>query len=180
MNRFLILGFGIVVFYCLTGTSIASLTAYWSFDTDFTNQQGNASLDGNPIGTASITHAADEFQVGGGALRIDNAPNATDYVDISGNVLLGAPGSIVNTVVAWYRYDDIAWDGSDERNFVWETAPSSYALSFGIRDDGFDKKAQWFTMNPSTGGNIASMPAVNDGLWHHAAIVIDEANDLLL
>ena len=29
------------------------------------------------------------------------------------------------------------------------------------------------------GGDIAFMPVVNDGFWHHAAVVIDEANELL-
>lgn len=179
MIKSTILGFGFVACLCMAHSGFASLTAYWSFDTNFANQQGNTLLDGVPVGTASITHTSGEYQVGGGALRIDNAPGATDYVDITGNVLLGPVGSVVNTVVAWYLYEDISYDGSDERNFVWETAPSTWPLSFGIRDDGFDKYAQWYTDAPSTGGVLAIMPSVNDGFWHHAAIVIDEANDTL-
>jgi trimeric autotransporter adhesin len=171
------LGFTIA---CWSNIGFAALTAHWSFDTDFTNQQGNTNLDGTAIGTGtSITNSVDEFKVGSGALRIDNALDASDYVDVTDNVLIGQAGSIVNTVVAWYRYDDIGLDGSDERNFVWETAPSSWALSFGIREDGFDKYAQWYTMSPSTGAEFIFMPAVNDNSWHHAAVVIDEANELL-
>ena len=126
MRTFLTLSLAAIALLCIDCCASAALTGYWSFDSGFTNEQGNSALDGTAIGAGtSITNTAGEFQVGGGGLRIDNAPEATDYVDVAGNVIVGQPGSVVNTVVAWYRFDDISLDGADERNFVWETAPDS-------------------------------------------------------
>ena len=59
------------------------------------------------------------------------------------------------------------------------TAGTSYALSFGIRNNGAIEEVQWYTENPSTGRTLIGSPAVNDGLWHHAAVVIDVAAERL-
>lgn len=131
-------------------------------------------------GGVDITTAAGEFVRGTGALRIDDGSGA-NYVHVNGNVVVGTSGSITSTVMSWYRYTDIDSDGSDIRNFLWETGPADYTLSFGIRSDTGDgnKHAQWFTKDPSTGGNAAGLPIVSDGQWHHAAVVIDESNQSL-
>ena len=129
-------------------------------------------------GAVDITSSPGEFVRGNGALRIDNGSGG-NYVHVNGNVVIGSAGARTSTVMGWYRYEDIDGDRSDPRNFVWETGPSDWTLSFGIRDSGGQKRAQWFTKDPSTGGNAASLPVVDDGQWHHAAVVIDEANDRL-
>ena len=171
MRIIVILNSAIISLLLSSQPSMAALSGYWSFDADFTNQQGNSAFDGTAVGTGtSITNSI--FQVGGGALAIDNAPDATDFVDIAGNVL---PSSSINTVVGWYRLEDISNDGSDARNFVWETAPSSWTLSFGVNGG----TAQWFTKDPSLGGDLGTLPVVNLGQWHHAAVVIDENADTL-
>jgi hypothetical protein len=156
----------------------ASKVAYWSFDTNYENAFGNAIYDGAAIGTGvSISTMGGEFKVGGGALRIDSSTTSTGYIDITSDVLIGTSGSMRQSVVGWYKYSDIAADGSDTRNFLWETAPSNYPLSFGIRSDTADarKHAQWFSQTPDVNGVAIDGPLVDDNEWHHVAVVIDEA-----
>ena len=153
----------------------SNLIAYWNFDSDMTNIQGNTDFDGTAVGTAVISGS--DVKVGTGALKIDNTIGF-DYVDITSTVMVGNVPT-TNTVVAWYKYDDIGNDGSDIRNFVWETAGSGYALSFGIQNSGAIKEVQWFTKDPSTGRPLIGSPGVNDNQWHHAAVVIDEVTERL-
>ena len=131
-------------------------------------------------GAVDITAVAGEFVQGSGALRIDSGSGA-NYVHVNGNVVVGSQGAKTSTVMGWYRYDDVDADGSDPRNFVWETGPTDWTLSFGIRSDTGDgrKHSQWFTKDPSQGANAANLPIVDDGQWHHAAVVIDEATSSL-
>ncbi|MBN2376268.1 MAG: FecR domain-containing protein [Sedimentisphaerales bacterium] len=147
-----------------------NLIAYWNFDDDLSNVQGNTAYDGIAIGNPVIS--SEDVKVGIGALKIDNA-TGTDYVKIPSNVLQDSSIPFKNTVTAWYKYEDISGDGSDERNFLWETAPNSYSLSFAIRNNGDIKEVQWFTDFPAKGRLLIGSPAVNDGQWHHAAVVID-------
>ena len=147
-----------------------NLIAYWNFDEDMSNIQGNTAYDGTAIGNPEVS--SEDVKVGAGALKIDNAAG-TDYVKIPSNVLQASSIPFKNTVTAWYKYEDISGDGSDERNFLWETAPASYSLSFGIRSRGTIKEVQWFTDFPAKGRVLIGSPAVNDGQWHHAAVVMD-------
>lgn len=131
-------------------------------------------------GAVEISNQPGEFVRGSGALRIDDG-SGPNYVRVNEDVLAGTPGSITSTVMGWYRYEDVDGDGSDTRNFMWESGPSDWPLSFAVRNDTGDnqKHAQWFTKNPSVGGSAASLPAVQPGEWHHAAVVIDEASENL-
>jgi hypothetical protein len=115
------------------------LVAYWPFDTDFTNAEGTAAYDGTPAGTAEIS--SEDVKVGAGALKIDDDTTTASHVTALGDFV--GPAPVVNTVVGWYKYSDISNDGSDARNFIWETQPT-YSLSFGIRDGAEGKYSQWY------------------------------------
>jgi len=141
------------------------LVAYWPFDTDFTNAEGTAEYDGTPAGTAEIS--ADDVMVGTGALRIADDTTSANHVAVMGDFI--GPAPVVRTVVGWYKYADINGDGSDGRNFIWETQPT-YSLSFGIRDGAAGKYSQWYH-NTQEGAINGSGPEVDDGLWHHVALV---------
>lgn len=142
------------------------LLAYWPFDTDFGNAQGNADYDGTPAGTAEIS--SEDVIVGTGALKIDDDTTTTSHVTVLGDFV--GPAPVVRTVVGWYKYADISGDGSDDRNFIWETQPT-YSLSFGIRDGSSGKHAQWYFATQSQGGMHGEGSTVSDGAWHHAAVV---------
>ncbi len=145
------------------------LVAYWNFDNDMTNIQGNSDFDGTEVGNAVVS--SDDVKVGSGALKIDDDGASTNYVDITSDLLSVGNTAVVNTVVAWYKYSDISIDGSDVRNFIWETSPN-YTLSFAIRDEGADKRAQWFYLGTSNQSSVSSTgPIATDGQWHHVAMV---------
>lgn len=141
------------------------LVAYWPFDTDFANAEGTASYDGVPAGTAQIS--AEDVKVGAGALKIDDDTTMKSHVTTLGDFV--GPAPVIRTVVGWYKYADISGDGSDERNFIWETQPT-YSLSFGIRDGAVGKYSQWY-FNTDEGSMNGAGPTVDDGQWHHAVVV---------
>ena len=142
------------------------LVAYWPFDTDFTNAEGTADYDGTAVGRAVIS--TEDVMVGDGALKIDDDTTTKSHVSAAGDFV--GPAPVVRTVVGWYKYSDISNDGSDVRNFIWETYPT-YSLSFGIRDGSDGKYSQWYFDTQSQGGMHGEGPTVDDGLWHHAAVV---------
>ena len=165
----LLLSFGIT-----TGTVQAGgLVAYWPFDTDFSNAEGTPDFDGIPTGTAEIS--AEDVKVGAGALKIADDTLSANHVVAMGDFVGEAP--VVRTVVGWYKYADINGDGSDARNFIWETQPD-WSLSFAIRNDANDAKySQWYNQTETEGSLHGEGPIVDDGLWHHAAVVWNSVLD---
>lgn len=141
------------------------LVAYWPFDTDFTNAEGTTEYDGMPAGTAMIS--AEDVKVGAGALKIDDDTTTANHVTVLGDLV--GPAPVVNTVVGWYKYADISGDGSDARNFIWETQPT-YSLSFAIRDGSEGKYAQWY-FDTASGALNGNGPTVDDAQWHHVVMV---------
>jgi concanavalin A-like lectin/glucanase superfamily protein/calcineurin-like phosphoesterase family protein len=161
----------------MAGTVIAqpSLTAWWPFEGDFSSAVNNDVYVGTTVGMGtSIGSATGEFMIGTGGLRIDDSLDMSNYLEIGTTPLVESPTA--TTVSAWYRLDDIAGNGMDTRNFVWETAPSDWPLSFGARSDTSDghSHAQWYTESPSFSSSANAGPIVDDGQWHHAAVVIDQ------
>ena len=165
MKKSLILGWMIIAMGASTLSATEGLVAYWPFDKDFTNAEGTAAFDGIPAGTAEIS--SEDVKVGAGALKIADDTTTASHVVVMGDFV--GPAPVVRTVVGWYKYADIDNDGSDVRNFIWETQPT-WSLSFAIRDGGGGKNAQWFT-NSESGSFSGTGPNVVDGLWHHAAVV---------
>ena len=74
-------------------------------------------------------------------MKIADDTTSASHVIAMGDYI--GPAPVVRTVVGWYKYADINGDGSDERNFIWETQPT-YSLSFGIRDGAVGKYDQWW------------------------------------
>ena len=109
------------------------LLAHWPFDVDYSSTVNNGLYQGKPFGGdyIQITKDPSSIKAGQGSLRLDSGDRSGNktYVSIR-NPLFGYKNADVFTVVAWYRYDDLSGDGSDTRNFVWETTPG-YSLAFG-------------------------------------------------
>lgn len=150
------------------------LIAYWPFDTDFRNIEGNETYDGIPSGTAVISN--EDVRVGAGALKIDDDGTTASHVAMLGDFV--GPAPVVRTMVGWYKYADISGDGSDDRNFIWETQPG-YSLSFGIRNGDTGKYTQWYFDTETQGALNGAGPVVEDGQWHHVAIVWNTFNSYL-
>ncbi len=147
----------------------APLVAYWTFDDDYTSEVHSEFYDGTPQGGefTSITNVAGEFHEGSGALKLDSGSNSGSgtFVDIAREVALPERDHQV-TVSAWYKPSDISSDGSDDRNFVWESSPN-YAMSFSI---GSDDDANWAYQ----GILIDDIgPDVTMDEWHQVVMVLD-------
>ena len=168
-----------VVLGCVECMAQTSLTAWWAFDEDYSSEVNNSTYAGTAIGSGTtLTGIAGQFVNGTGALNI-NGTQSPNYVAVGSSPISDPNASI--SVSAWYQYNDIDNLGSDTRNFVWETAPSNFALSFGIRSDTVDgrKRAQWYTESPAFSNNQNAGPVINEGTWYHAAVVINQDNNSL-
>ncbi|MEM7393760.1 MAG: LamG-like jellyroll fold domain-containing protein, partial [Verrucomicrobiota bacterium] len=130
-------------------------------------------------GGVRITTNVGTFVRGSGALRIDDGDQA-NYLDVNASLITAPPGSNTITISGWFKFEDVGGNGSDTRNFIWETtAPRS--LSFAVRTSAVDerKHTQWFFRSPSTAGVTTNLPIVDDLQWHHAVVVYDEVGDQL-
>lgn len=151
----------------------APLQAYWTFDSDYASEVHNEFYQGVPYGGehTSITNTPGGFIRGTGALKLDSGPasgNGT-YVDIPREVADPARDRQI-TVSAWYKYSDISGDGSDVRNFVWESSPG-YSLSYGLREESGVRDGEWFFeggMSDTTG------PKIVPDEWTHVVMVLDQ------
>ncbi len=145
--------------------------AYWTFDTDYSSEVNNDVYEGTPVGEPYLSISTEaEAKIGSGALKLDSG-------DFSGNMTyVDIPREVADverdrqiTVSAWYNYTDISADGSDGRNFVWESAPG-YSLAFGLRDAAGGGDAEWWFQGIGSDG---SGPAIVAGEWNHVVMVLD-------
>lgn len=150
------------------------LLAHWAFDKDFSSAVNNDLYQGKAVGGSFTTIVSDQsvVKVGAGALRLESGSNAgkSTYVSIR-NPLFGYRNAEEFTVVAWYRYEDLGADGSDIRNFVWESKPG-YSLSFGLASGRGQRDAEWFfqAADHSSYSDVTG-PQIESGNWYHVAMV---------
>ena len=144
MCRRLIFLVSLVLVLALVGNASADLVAYWTFDTDYTSvtHAGSGKFTGVPTGNVSIGTGAGEYKIGTGALKIDDDLTTTtpaNYLKVTADNVLSWTSPMSVSVVAWFKYSDIGNDGSNVRNFIYESADAAteleYSVSFGIRDD---------------------------------------------
>lgn len=151
----------------------AQLTHLWSFDFDFNDGVGEANgvpIDGGD-GAVSLGVAANEFLIGEGALKIAHSDaDGADYLDIPVPVF-PAGSDPVFSVNLFYRFDPTLGD-VDSRPFLFETTPD-FSVGVGLRASGEVFDTEWFFAD---GPSNTSGPNVNDGMWHQATLVWDEAD----
>ena len=150
------------------------LLAHWPFDVDYSSTVNNGLYQGKPFGGdyIQITKDPSSIKAGQGALRLDSGDRSGNktYVSIR-NPLFGYKNADVFTVVAWYRYDDLSSDGSDSRNFVWETTPG-YSLAFGLGLDQEQRDAEWWFQTASHSSiSDTTGPQIKSGEWNHTAMI---------
>ena len=156
-------------------TVVFGRIAHWTFDEDFSSAVNNDLYQGYPSDGDYVQIAAPlgGSPVGSNALRIESGSksgNAT-FVDVR-NPLFGRNGYDTFTVSAWYRFEDLKGDGSDNRNFVWESSPS-FSLAFGLQADAAGSRdAEWWFLNRSKAAlSNTSGPVIQSGKWYHVAMV---------
>ena len=155
------------------------LLAHWSFDEDYSSSVNNELYKGDPIGEPSVQIIQDSrlVKVGKGALRLDSSSvsGRKSFVSIR-NPLFGYYNAEVFTVVAWYRYEDLSGDGSDDRNFVWESTPG-YSLAFGLQRDKGKRDAEWWFETASHSSvSDRSGPIIKPHNWYHVAMVWNQSS----
>ena len=80
-------------------TTVQGLVAYYPFDTDFANAQGDHQYDGVPTG--HVTPSSEDKMVGSGALKIDDYTNTALLVTVSPSPLVANQKQV--TVTGWYK-----------------------------------------------------------------------------
>jgi alkaline phosphatase D len=150
-----------------SGQSRAGLVAYWSFDTDFTADDGGTAFDLMAVNGATAGDAGGQF---GNAASFQRANS--EYAFTSGNVL--APGADFS-YSAWYNLGIENIEGS-ARYFVLETtaadtpsATEAWTASIGLRDIGGDV-VEVFTTSPSLA--VGNTPATL-GSWQNVTVTFD-------
>jgi hypothetical protein len=150
------------------------LVAHWTFDRDFASAANNQLYAGTPHGGARvrIDRDAGRAKIGAGALRIDSRvkPGEAAYVAIA-NPPTGLAGNDVLTLTAWFKLSDVGGDGTDTRNFAWESVPNS-ALSFTLSSTRGAKRAQYRFRSENYRAFQGSLDGeVTSDVWHHVAMV---------
>ncbi len=156
-------------------TARAQLMQYWTFDGDFTNSV-DGGLAGTVMGTGvSIGTGADEYRVGAGAMKIAHDTPSGDYFHVEGAVIPDY-NPCAFTVTTWYKFDDtLGTQPTDARNFLFETFPT-WTAGAGLRDDGTgNRDIECYFQGATTSVYEDAGPIVNDGQWHHLAMVYDHA-----
>src|SRR5687768_952100 len=110
------------------------LIAHWSFDQDLSSSVNNPLYAATAIqpNLIAVNRAAGAARVGGGALRSNTGEKSGNRAFLAiGSPPFGAHGNDVLTVTGWFKVHDIAGDGMDTRNTLWESTPTS-SMSFGV------------------------------------------------
>jgi hypothetical protein len=153
------------------------LVAHWSFDEDFTADEGGTAYDLVTGTFSNVSGAAPEITTGtagafGEAAEFERSNGehlfTTESVYTTGDDL---------TYSAWYRLD-VADISSGDRYFVIENEASYNSISYGLRDDNGTDKGQVYA-NPDGEDsedfyvdNGTSVGA-EDGVWHNIIVTFD-------
>ena len=168
MKRWNFLCLAMFTLFGLTGSyANADLTAYWSFDSDFTATHGGSNFDLTAVGGATAGSTAGKF---GNAASFSRA--ASQYAFTGGDVLTANSDFSYS---AWYNLSVSDITGSD-RYFVLETTagdtPSgtqAWTASIGARDIGGSDDVQIFT-SPSNG--FGNTPLIAN-TWQNVIVTYD-------
>ena len=135
---------------------VEGLVAHWKMDdaAGLTVRDYYGPHDGTMVNMSAYARTSGRL---GGALYFDGVD---DYVDIPG--FKGISGGASRTCSAWIKTTTTASD-----ILCWGEDYSGGRWSIQIGDDGELRVA-------ILGGNIAGTTKVNDGAWHHIAVVLED------
>ncbi len=156
------------------GSAFGGLMQYWTFDSDFSNSVSGG-IEGTVVGSGvSIGNGADEYIRGTGSLKISHDTASGDYFNLVGAAIPDYyPCSF--TITTWYKFDDtLGTQPTDDRNFLFETFPT-WSAGAGLRNDGGARDIECYFEGSDVSVYEQNGPIVNDGQWHHLAMVYDHA-----
>ena len=163
----------VVIGAVFCGQAQAGLTAYWSFDNDFSADLGGSAFDLTAVNGATAGDAGGAFG-NAATFQRDNE----EYAYTGGNVLTQGPGQD-HSYSAWYLFDVADISGSS-RYFVLETtagdAPSgdaAWSASYGLRDLSEVDSGQVYTRTDSGDGPNGSFDANGNQVWHSIIVTYD-------
>ena len=147
-----------------TGPAYASLIAHYSFNSDFTDESGNANHLTGGFGTPRISTTAGEFALGGGALDLDSTTSNKEYLKLTTPITFGAgdPWS----VAFWARHRP----GNDGRAGMIVGDLTSTDFIWIPRDGVVDGIRFRSSSGENADYNIDVQPA---GVFHHWALIAD-------
>ena len=158
-------GIWVILLGVLTATSLAqedpNLEGWWKLDGDALDYSGNE-RHGTLVGDAQFIGGG----VYGGALSLDGSG---DYVTIDGYKGINAIDDVQQefTVANWFRTTSTS---GDTEMVTWGTNSGQQRLSWRVHE------GRLRTEHGS--GNLRGNTYVNDGEWHHGALVVTEGANL--
>jgi len=137
-----------------------NLVGWWKFDGDALDSSGNG-RDGTLMGDA---HFIDGLL--GQALSLDGSG---DYVNIDGYKGINAIDEVQQpfTVANWFR---ITATSGDHEMVTWGTSAGRQRLTWRVHEGTLRTE--------HASGNLRGNTYVNDGEWHHGALVVTEGANL--
>ena len=133
-----------------------SITAYWSFDTDFSDSKNN--IVGIETGTPLISNS-DEALIGDGALKLDDG----SYLTMPENEVFAREET---SFMFWAKTPDISLNEGEKATI----------LSF--KDVDFKLSVSNDKLLFETGGTSVSLADWENNVWNHIALYINSNNQL--
>jgi hypothetical protein len=176
-NRKILVG---LVYVTFLGASVASagivdgLVASWSFDSDFTADNGGSAFDLTAVNGATAGESGGVF---GGAAKFERSNE--EYAYTTGNVLTQGGD---HTYSAWYKCATSNIP-TGERYQVLETAAantipaptgdSGYSAHFGLRDGGEGDYSQVYTRQSGGSVHVEFSEGAGSTSWHNVIVTYD-------
>ncbi|MBN1588923.1 MAG: PEP-CTERM sorting domain-containing protein [Pirellulales bacterium] len=146
---------------------MGAVTAYWSFDADYTSAVNSGTMNGSAVGNVGITGVAGEFAAGIGGLKIDDNATGTQHcVEVNAEIADWDTDPVI-AVMGWYKWSNIDGGVIDGWRYLWETDPE-----FPVSNSIYSTDLQRWAYD-TTGGTFNDLtgPLINENEWHHMLTV---------
>jgi len=146
--------------------SLAQLEGYWPLDGDLLDASGNG-RHGTWMGDPNAVLDPNAFELGVGLGLVFDGVD--DYVNIDGYKGISAIDGVQQefSVANWFK---ITADSGDTEMVTWGSAPATQRLTWRVH--------QGRLRTEHGSGNLRGNTYVNDGEWHHGALVLTENANL--
>jgi Concanavalin A-like lectin/glucanases superfamily/Secretion system C-terminal sorting domain len=168
MKKYLLL-LPLIVLVVLQKVNAQTPVAYYPFNGNANDAAG--SLNGTVNG-ATLTND-----------RFGNANNAYSFDGVDDNISIDN-NAVFNftcyTISLWFRYNGPGTSGKSIWSLISKNANGNgFDDAFHLWVNATDKSTGGRVGNGSSEFYVGNPPAVDNGQWHHAALVFDNANDLV-
>ncbi|MHC4371859.1 MAG: LamG domain-containing protein [Planctomycetota bacterium] len=169
MSKKLVLLISFILVLAMASVGSAGLEGYWPLDGDLLDASGNG-RHGTWMGDPNAVLDANSFEPG--AVGLGLAFNGVDeYVNIDGYKGISAIDGVQQafSIANWFKIAPGAADGNVEM-VTWGTSAGRTRLTWRVH--------QGRLRTEHGSGNLRGNTYVDDGEWHHGALVVNEGADL--